>query len=43
VQDWLEWQRKVIREEYVEGETDAKTICGGENDQNTRRRKTASR
>jgi hypothetical protein len=20
VQDWLEWQRKVIREEYVEGE-----------------------
>jgi hypothetical protein len=33
----------VIREEYMEGETDAKTICGRKDDQNTGRRKTASR
>ena len=43
MQDWLEWQRKVIREEYVEGERYEKAVRGGENDQNTGRRKVASR
>lgn len=42
MQDWLEWQRKVIREEYVEGERYEKAVRGRENDQNTGRRKTAS-
>lgn len=42
MQDWLEWQRKVIREEYAEVEKN-ETIRSGENDQNTRRRKAASR
>ena len=40
--DWLEWQRKIIREEYVEGEKH-ETIRGGKDDQNTGRRKVASR
>jgi hypothetical protein len=40
--DWLKWQRKVIREEYVEGER-YEIVRGGENDQNTGRRKAASR
>ena len=40
--DWLEWQRKIIREEYVEGERYEKAVRDRENDQNAGRRKTAS-
>ena len=40
--DWLEWQRKVIREEYAEEEKH-ETIRDRKDDQNTGRRKATSR
>jgi hypothetical protein len=42
VQDWLEWQRKVIREEYMEGKEN-ETVRGGKDNQNTGRRKVEGR
>jgi hypothetical protein len=40
--DWLEWQRKVIREEYVKGERQSEeNLRFGENRHNTGWRKVA--
>jgi hypothetical protein len=43
VQYWLEWQRKIIREEYVEGEREnEENLRFGENGHDTRRGETES-
>jgi hypothetical protein len=42
-QDWLVWQKQVIREEYVEGKRDEKSVGQSEIRKGFRRKKFASR
>jgi hypothetical protein len=42
-QDWLVWQKQVIREEYVEGKRDEKSVDQSEIRKGFRRKKFASR
>jgi hypothetical protein len=43
MQDWLEWQKRIIREEYVEGKRDEKNMGQSEIRKRRGRGRTSSR